>query len=129
MANAIDAKQKLDLKFGTFEKSPYICTEYIENFMETTALNPTQMHLLKLFAFNNSEEYAREIQEVLTRHFQSRLDAEADRLWDEGILNQEKLDEIRKMDLHFTLGPDPSKQVLRSYSDFPAYLYYCFFRN
>ena len=28
------------------------------------------------------------------------LDAEADRLWDEGILNQEKLDEIRKMDLH-----------------------------
>lgn len=100
MANAIDAKQKLDLKFGTFEKSPYICTEYIENVMETTALNPTQMHLLKLFAFNNSEEYAREIQEVLTRHFQSRLDAEADRLWDEGILNQEKLDEIRKMDLH-----------------------------
>ena len=93
-------KQKLDLKFGTFEKSPYICTEYIENVMETTALNPTQMHLLKLFAFNNSEEYAREIQEVLTRHFQSRLDAEADRLWDEGILNQEKLDEIRKMDLH-----------------------------
>ena len=25
------------------------------------------MHLLKLFAFNNSEEYAREIQMVLTR--------------------------------------------------------------
>ena len=25
--------------------------------METTALNPTQMHLLKTFAFNDSEEY------------------------------------------------------------------------
>lgn len=48
--------------------------------MEATVLNPTQMHLLKLFAFNNSEEYAREIQMVLTRHFQARLDAEADRL-------------------------------------------------
>ena len=35
--------------------------------METATLNPTQMHLLKLFAFNNSEEYAREIQMVLTR--------------------------------------------------------------
>ena len=68
--------------------------------METTALNPTQMHLLKLFSFNNSEEYAREVQDVLTRDFQSRLDAEADRLWNEGILDQEKLDEIRKMDLH-----------------------------
>ncbi len=68
--------------------------------METTVLNPTQMHLLKLFSFNNSEEYAREIQTVLTRHFQERLDAESDRLWDEGILNQEKLDELRHMDLH-----------------------------
>lgn len=52
------------------------------------------MHLLKLFAFNNNEDYAREIQSVLTRHFQSKLDEEADRLWDEGIMNQEKLDEI-----------------------------------
>ena len=68
--------------------------------MEATVLNPTQMHLLKLFSFNNSEEYAREIQMVLTRHFQARLDAEADRLWDEGILNQEKLDEIRQEDFH-----------------------------
>lgn len=68
--------------------------------MKTTVLNPTQMHLLKLFSFNNSEEYAREIQTVLTRHFQERLDAESDRLWDEGILNQEKLDELRHIDLH-----------------------------
>lgn len=68
--------------------------------MPATALNPTQMHLLKLFSFNSSEDYAREIQEVLTRHFQAQLDAEADRLWDEGILNQERLDEIRHEDLH-----------------------------
>lgn len=68
--------------------------------MEATALNPTQMHLLKLFSLNNSEEYAREIQLVLTHHFQKKLDEEADRLWDAGILNQEKLDEIRQTDLH-----------------------------
>ena len=68
--------------------------------MEATVLNPTQMHLLKLFSFNKSEVYAREIQMVLTRHFQSKLDEEADRLWDNGILNQERLDEIRREDLH-----------------------------
>lgn len=68
--------------------------------METTALYPTQIHLLNLFAFNNSEEYACEVQMVLTRHFQAQLDAEADRLWDEGILNQEKLDAIRQEGLH-----------------------------
>ena len=68
--------------------------------MDNSSLNPTQLHLLKMFSFNNSEEYAREIQEVLTKHFQKRLDAEADRLWDEGILDQKRLDEINKMDLH-----------------------------
>ncbi len=68
--------------------------------METTALNPTQLHLLKLFAYNNSEAFAREIQMVLMRHFQEELDREADRLWDEGILDQAKLDAIRTEDLH-----------------------------
>ena len=87
--------------FGVYVFFFYLCSrnETVTN-METATLNPTQMHLLKLFAFNNSEEYAREIQMVLTKHFQSRLDAEADRLWDEGILNQEKLDELRHTDLH-----------------------------
>lgn len=68
--------------------------------MDTAVLNPTQMHLLKLFAFNNSEDYAREIQMVLMRYFQQKLDEESDRLWKEGVLNQEKLDEIRHLDLH-----------------------------
>ncbi len=68
--------------------------------MDTAVLNPTQMHLLKLFAFNNSEDFAREIQMVLMRYFQQKLDEESDRLWEEGVLNQEKLDEIRHLDPH-----------------------------
>lgn len=58
------------------------------------------MHLLKLFSFNNSEDYAKEIQLVLTEHFQELLDAESDRLWEEGILDQEVLDAIAQEDLH-----------------------------
>jgi len=34
------------------------------------------------------------------RYFQSQLDVEADRLWDEGILDQERLDQLRGEDLH-----------------------------
>lgn len=68
--------------------------------MKANALTPTQQHLLKMFSFNNSEAYAREVQEVLTRHFQAKLDQEADRLWTEGILDQKRLDEIRTEDLH-----------------------------
>lgn len=70
------------------------------NMQAPTTLNPTQLHLLKLFSYNNSEEFAREVQLVLTRYFQEKLDEESDRLWDAGILNQAKLDEIRHTDLH-----------------------------
>ena len=70
--------------------------------MKTNVLTPKQQHLLKLFSFNDSDEYALEVQEVLTRHFQERLDKEADRLWDKGILDQQRLEEIRTEDLHKT---------------------------
>lgn len=63
-------------------------------------MTPTQRHLLKLFSFDSSEESAREVQEVLTRHFQKKLDEESDKLWDEGILDQKKLDELRFEDFH-----------------------------
>ncbi len=68
--------------------------------METTALNPTQLHLLKLFAFDNSEERMKDVKNLLYQYYQKELDREADRLWDEGILDQAKLDAIRTEDLH-----------------------------
>lgn len=68
--------------------------------MEATTLNPTQQHLLKLFSYNNSEEYAKEIQDVLTRHFQQQLDAESNRLWDTGVLDEDRLNALRHQDLH-----------------------------
>lgn len=68
--------------------------------MNATQITPTQMHLLKLFSFDGSESRALEIKDVLMRYFQSRLDTEADSLWDEGILDQDRLDQLRHKDLH-----------------------------
>lgn len=68
--------------------------------MNATQITPTQMHLLKLFSFDRSESRALEIKDVLMRYFQGRLDAESDRLWDEGVLDQERLEELRHKDLH-----------------------------
>lgn len=68
--------------------------------INATQMTPTQIHLLKLFSFDRSERRALEIKEVLMRYFQSQLDVEADRLWDEGILDQERLDQLRGEDLH-----------------------------
>ena len=65
-----------------------------------TQITPTQMHLLKLFSFDKSEKRALEIKEVLMHYFQERLDAESDRLWEEGILDQKRLEELRHKDLH-----------------------------
>lgn len=60
-------------------------------------LTPTQVNLLKIFAYDDSEETAREIQQVIFQHLQKKMDDELDRLWDEGILDQKKLDELRHM--------------------------------
>lgn len=68
--------------------------------MSTATLTPAQQHLLKLFSYNNTEAYALEIQAVLTRYFQGRLEAKSDELWDSGVLDQKRLDEIRHEDFH-----------------------------
>lgn len=70
--------------------------------MKSNVITPAQREVLKILSVDQSDEFAREIKEVLTRHFLSKIDAETDKLWDEGILNQDKLDEIMTEDLHKT---------------------------
>ena len=60
----------------------------------------TELGLLKLFSYDNSEEYAREVQAVLTKHFQQELDAESDKLWDDGVLDAKRLEKLRYTDFH-----------------------------
>lgn len=53
--------------------------------------------------FSQSPSYVYELlkKELETTHyFQQKLDEESDRLWESGVLDQERLDEIRHMDLH-----------------------------
>ena len=83
------------------KSSIFALTKKKNNIMiNATQITPTQMHLLKLFSFDKSESRALEIKNVLMRYFQNRLDEESDRLWDEGVLNQERLDLLRHKDLH-----------------------------
>ena len=67
--------------------------------MEATVLNPVQQHLLKFFAFDGSEEKLLEVKTVLTNYFSQKLD----KRWDSGVLNQERLDELRTMHLRTDL--------------------------
>ena len=59
-----------------------------------------------MFAFDGSEERVIEVKEVLTKYFSQKLDDRLNELWDSGILNQEKLDELRKIDVRTLLKKD-----------------------
>lgn len=71
--------------------------------MASTVLNPIQQHLLMMFAYDSSEEHLREVKEVLTQHFSKKVDERFNELWDAGVLDQNKLDELRNMHLHTDL--------------------------
>ncbi len=68
--------------------------------MEARAITPVQKDLLRMFAFDHSEGFANEIKKVLKEYLLKKIDEETDRLWEEGILDQQRLDAIRHEDLH-----------------------------
>lgn len=68
--------------------------------MESTNLTPMQKELLKMFSFDHSDEYAREIKKVLCDYYQKKIDKEFERLFDQGILTMEMIESWTNEDLH-----------------------------
>ncbi len=68
--------------------------------METTKFNSVQIHLLQMFAVNRSKRALDELCDVLYKHYSMRMDEKLNNLWDTGVLDQKRLDEINTMDLH-----------------------------
>ena len=68
--------------------------------METTAFNPIQIHLLRMFEYDNSPQSLEELKDVLYHYYSERMNTKLNDLWDKGILDQKRLDEINEMDLH-----------------------------
>ena len=64
--------------------------------MQVDTLNESQMMILESFAGAQDEQEVEALMEVLRNFYASRLDAEMQRLWDDGTLDQEKLDQLRK---------------------------------
>ena len=64
--------------------------------MQVETLNESQMMILESFAGAQDEQGVEALMEVLRNFYASRLDAEMQRLWDDGTLDQEKLDQLRK---------------------------------
>ena len=62
--------------------------------MVATQLNPTQLYLLQLFSFSQTEESQLDLQNVLLSYYKEKVAKRANELWDKLDLDQHKLDEM-----------------------------------
>ena len=70
--------------------------------MENEVLNPTQLHLLKMFSFAKSDTDMEEIKKACWLYFSQRAEEEMDKLWDEGLWDNEKNEAILKEHLRLS---------------------------
>ena len=64
--------------------------------MENAALNPTQLHLLKMFSFAKTDDALFEIKKALSVYFAQKVENDMDNLWEQGLWNQEKNEDVLK---------------------------------
>lgn len=64
-----------------------------------TTLNPTQIHLLKMFSFAKSEKALDNLKVALSDYFAKKVEDGMDELWDEGLWDDNKNEEILRQHL------------------------------
>ena len=62
--------------------------------METTFFNPTQLHLLRMFEYNKSEESFNTLKEALFEYYCKKMDEASDKWWKENDMTTEKFEEM-----------------------------------
>lgn len=64
--------------------------------MESNVLNPTQLHLLRMFSYAKDEASLNEIKEAMSAYFARKVEDGMDELWEKGIWSQEKNENLLK---------------------------------
>ena len=62
--------------------------------MTKTAINPVQLHILEMFNYCKSEQMMSDLKDCLADFYAKQVQKEADRLWDEGTLSGEAIEQI-----------------------------------
>ena len=87
-----------------FQRKNVNLQKIVERFnvkvMAATVLNSTQVHLLQMFQVDDSQQGLEELKELLYSYYSKKMDESLNELWDSGVLDQKRLDEINNMDLH-----------------------------
>ena len=58
-------------------------------------MNPSQMMILESFAGAQDEQELNDLMDVLRNFYAQRLEREMQRLWDDGTLDEKKLEHLR----------------------------------
>ena len=66
---------------------------------QRTAFTSAQLHILEMMKYLKSESAILELQRVIADFYAKKVQEEADRLWDEGILDAEAIENIGKSHL------------------------------
>ena len=61
---------------------------------QRTTFNPVQMHVLEMFNYCKSENAIEELKEVLADYYAKKTQEEADRLWENGTLDENAVEEL-----------------------------------
>ena len=63
--------------------------------LQLNTMNEAQMMILESFAGATDEQELNDLMDVIRNFYARRLEAEMNRLWDNGTLNQEALDQLK----------------------------------
>jgi hypothetical protein len=74
------------------------------NMQTRTIFNPTQLHLLKMFAVNDTPEMLDELKLALATFYEKKLETKLNKMWDAGIITPQKLEEIKHSHLRAHTG-------------------------
>ncbi len=67
---------------------------------QNPVFNPMQIHLLQMFAVDKAEQGLVELKDVLYNYYSTKMQNRLNELWDNGTLDQARLDQINQIDLH-----------------------------
>ena len=59
-----------------------------------TVFTPGQLHILEMLKYCRTDAALQELQQVLADYYASKVQEEADKLWDEGVLNSEAIENL-----------------------------------
>lgn len=65
--------------------------------VSTTVFNEAQIQLLDMMSFVKKEETLTSLRQVISDYFAKEADKELDKLWDNGSLNDEKIESFKNL--------------------------------